>query len=173
MFSAWAEAAWVHISYSRNVHLELFPRGCWKPRGPEPHSCHPCFPLPSSLWVCCASRTAAPPSHAPLKTGTSTPLQGHPVPAGSSHWSKCVLTMLKAQRSNVGETREGRLRVSCLGWLAAEGADRQLWYLSSDLAQFLNCVKISFVCEAGKRWQGTFSIDKFKLSPNQTVNQIQ
>lgn len=137
----------------------LYPGGCWKPRGPKPHCCHPCLPLPSSLGVCCAGRASAPLSCAPLKAGTSTPLQGHPVPAGSSRWLKCVLTMLKAQLSNVRETREGRLRVSCLGWLAGEGADRQLWYLSSDLAQFLNCVKILFVRGAGKRWQGTFSLD--------------
>lgn len=151
----------------------LFPRGCWKPRGPEPQCWHPCLPLPSSLRVCCASRAAAPPSHAPLKAGTSTPLQGHPAFAGSSHCSKCTLPTLKAQLSNVRETREGRSWVSCLGWLAGEGADKKLWYLSSDLAQFLNCVKISFLCGAGKRWQGSFSLDKFKLSTNQTVNQIQ
>lgn len=93
MFPAWDEAAWVHISGSGNVHLcSLFPRGCWKPGGPKPRCCHPCLPLLSSLWVCCASRDAAPPSHTPWRAGTSAPLQGQPVPAGSSGQSKCILT---------------------------------------------------------------------------------
>lgn len=68
---------------------------------------------------------------------------------------------------------EGWLWVSWLGWLVGEWADRQLLHLSSNLAQFLNHVKISFVCGTGERWQGTFTPEKFKLSPNQAVNQIQ
>lgn len=45
MLPAWDLADWVHISGSGEVHLEgsvPFCRGgCWEPRGPAPHCCHP------------------------------------------------------------------------------------------------------------------------------------
>lgn len=170
MFPAWDEAAWVHISSSGDVPLEpSVPRRVLETKGSQAPLLPP---LPPFALITPGAVLAE------LLLPSPVPLwrQELPHPCKGTqflldlHASRNVL---KAQLSNVRETREGRLRVSCLGWLAGEGADRQLCYLSSDLAEFLNCVKISFVRGAGKRWQGTFSLDKFKLSPNQTVNQIQ
>lgn len=56
-----------------------------------------------------AAASAAP---TPLKTETSTPLQSHPGPAGSSHWWKCILTALKTQLSNVEEMNGRRENAS-------------------------------------------------------------
>lgn len=179
MLPAWDRVDWVHISGSGEVHLEgsvPFCRGgCWEPRGPAPHCCHPSLPWTLSFWVSWAGgAAAASPACAPLKTETSTPLQGHLVLAEASCWLKWALTMLKTQPSDVKQTNGWREIASYMTGLAfGEWAGRQLLHLSSNLAEFLNHVKISFVCGTGKIWQGTFTLDKFKLTPNQTANQIQ
>lgn len=109
MFPAWDEAAWVHISCSGNVHLELsIPQRVLENKGSRAPVLAPLPPFALITPGVLCQQSCCSPSHAPLKARTSTPLQGHPAFAGSSHCSKCTLPTLKAQLSNVRETREGR-----------------------------------------------------------------